>query len=104
MANGQEPETKASEAASRRESGLPGGGQGRIDEVGLSGVYPGSGPWPSGAIEIRFPATFVRGQTDAEGRQVEGGSELIYFERQTLLDGETLPSSGPAECQSRTKR
>jgi hypothetical protein len=43
MTNGQEQETKASEGASRRESGLLGGGQGRIDEVGLSGVYPGSG-------------------------------------------------------------
>jgi hypothetical protein len=102
MTNGQEQETKASEGASRRESGLPGGGQGRIDEVGLSGVYPGSGPWPTGAVEIRSPASFVHGQTDAEGREVEGGSELIYFQGQTLLGGATPPPSGPAHGQSKS--
>jgi len=95
MTNRQEQETKASEGASRRESGLPGGGQGRIDEVGLSGVYPGSGPWPTGAVEIRSPTSFVHGQTDAEGREVEGGSELIYFQGQTLLGGATPPPSSP---------
>lgn len=78
MTNGQEHGTKAFEGVSRRESGLPGGGQGRIDEVGLSGVYPGSGPWPTGAVEIRSPASFVPGQTDAAGRQVEGGSECMH--------------------------
>jgi len=103
MTNGQEHGTKAFEGVSRRESGLPGGGQGRIDEVGLSGVYPGSGPWPTGAVEIRSPASFVHGQTDAEGRQVEGGSELIYFQGRTLLGGPTPPPSGPAEGQSKTK-
>lgn len=103
MTNEQEREVKASEEGSRRESGLPGGGQGRIDEVGLSGVYPGSGPWPAGAVEIRSPASFVHGQTDAEGRQVEGGSELIYFQGQTLLGGATPPPSGPAHGQSKTK-
>ncbi len=78
-----------------RESGLPGGGQGRIDEVGRSGVYPGSGPYPSGPAVLRTPAEFVQGQLDAEGRPVEGGSELIYFGGQTLLGGATPPSSGP---------
>ncbi len=76
ITNGQEQETKASEGASRRESGLPGGGQGRIDEVGLSGVYPGSRPWPTGAVEIRSPASFVHGQTDAEGREVDTGVDI----------------------------
>ena len=40
MTNGQEQETKASEGASRRESGLPGGGQGRIDEGYSRGRAP----------------------------------------------------------------
>ena len=97
MTNEHELEMKASEQASRRESGLPGGGQGRIDQVGLSGVYPGSGPWPAGAVEIRSPASFVPGQVDDEGRPVEGGSELIYFEGRTLLGGATLQPSGPAQ-------
>ena len=62
MTNEPEREVEASEGESRRESGLPGGGQGRIDQVGLSGVYPGSGPWPAGAVEIRSPASFAHGQ------------------------------------------
>ena len=103
MANEHEPEMKASDGASGRESGLPGGGQGRIDQVGLSGVYPGSGLWPAGAVEIRSPASFVHGQTDDEGRPVEGGSELIYFEGRTLLGGATPQPSGPAQGRSKTE-
>ena len=103
MTNRQERKIQASEGPTRRESGLPGGGQGRTDEAGLSGVYPGSGPWPAGPVDIRSPASFVHGQTDAEGRQVEGGSELIYFQGQTLLGGTTPPPSGPAKGQSKTK-
>jgi Ala-tRNA(Pro) deacylase len=79
-----------------RESGLPGGGKGRIDEVGRSGVYPASGPFPEGAAEIKTPGAWVHGQRDESGREVEGGSEILYFERETLLGGETPPSSGPA--------
>jgi hypothetical protein len=101
MTNGQGQEMKVPEGASRRESSLPGGGQGRIDEVGPSGVYPG--PWPTGAVEIRSPASFARGQTDAGGRQVEGGSELIYFRGQTLLGGATPPPNGPPQGRSKTK-
>jgi hypothetical protein len=87
---------KPAPESSRRESGLPGGGQGRKDVVGQSGVYPGSGPYPSGPAEIRTPAEFVHGQTDAEGRPVEGGSELTYFEGRVLLGGVTPPPGGPA--------
>lgn len=70
---------------------------------GSPGSNPGSGPWPAGAVEIRFPASFVHGQTDDEGRQVEGGSELIYFQGQILLGGATPAPSGPADGQSKTK-
>lgn len=80
---------------SRRDGDLPGGGQGRSDEAGRSGVYPGSGHYPGGPAELRTPAEFVHGQTDAEGRPVEGGSELIYFGGKTLLGGATPPPSGP---------
>jgi len=81
----------------RRESGLPGGGRGRIDEVGHSGVYPGSGPYPDGEPEIRTPGAWVHGQRDAEGREVEGGSELTYLGNGTLLGGATPPPSGPPQ-------
>jgi hypothetical protein len=76
-----------------RDSGQPGGGRGRIDEVGRTGVYPGTGPYPPGDAEVRTPESFVHGQRDAEGRQEEGGSEPIYFNQETLLGGATPPSS-----------
>lgn len=82
---------KAEEA--RRESGLPGGGKGRIDLVEPSGVYPGSGPYPEGAAELISPAEFVHGQFDEQGREVEGGSGLIY-EEGILLGGEPTPPAG----------
>jgi Ala-tRNA(Pro) deacylase len=82
----------------RRESGLPGGGKGRLEMVELSGVYPGSGPYPEGKAELVTPAEFVRGQYDEQGREVEGGSEIIYFEGRTLLGGETPRPSGPAKA------
>lgn len=75
------------------ESGLPGEGRGRTDDVGKTGVYPAAGPYPSGPAELRTPADFVHGQTDAEGRPVEGGSGLTYFEGRVLLGGTTPPSS-----------
>lgn len=94
-ANRKKRVAKPSPEESRRESGLPGGGRGRKDVVGQTGVYPASGPFPSGPAELRTPAEFVHGQTDAEGRPVEGGSEVIYFQGQTLLGGMTPPSSAP---------
>lgn len=36
----------------KRESDTPGGGAGRKDEVGGSGVYPVSGPHPAGDAPI----------------------------------------------------
>jgi Ala-tRNA(Pro) deacylase len=87
---------------SRRESGLPGGGQGRVDAVGYSGVYPGSGPYPAGAAAVRTPGEFVHGQRDDNGNEVEGGGGLIFLEDGTLLGGAT-PPSGPAPPNRRTK-
>jgi hypothetical protein len=81
------------------ESGQPGGGRGRIDEVGRTGVYPGSGPYPPGDAEVRTPETFVHGQRDEEGREVEGGSEPIMTEDGTVLGGATPPSSSPPRGQ-----
>ena len=49
----------------RRESGQPGGGAGRRDEVGGSGVYPASaGNAPEGA-EIRTQAGWGQGERGA---------------------------------------
>jgi len=82
---------------SKRESGQPGGGRGRIEVVGHSGVYPGSGPYPKGEATVRTPGEFVHGQRDAQGHEVEGGSGLIYLEEGVLLGGETPPPSGPPQ-------
>lgn len=79
-----------------RESGEPGGGQGRIDEVGHTGVYPASGPFPAGQAEVRTPASFVHGQTDDHGRQAEGGSEPARMGG-AVLGGATPSSSSPPE-------
>jgi hypothetical protein len=55
----RDQETKADRGAPDPECGQPGGGRGRIDRVGHTGVYPGSGPWPPGEAEVRSPETFV---------------------------------------------
>jgi hypothetical protein len=93
--DGAAPSTAARAEAARRECGLPGGGQGRIDVVGHSGVYPGSGPYPEGEVAVRAPGEFVHGQWDELGREVEGGSGLIYREEGILLGGKTPPASSP---------
>jgi hypothetical protein len=80
-----------------RDSGQPGGGKGRVDEVGRSPVYPGSGPLPGGDVEVRTPGSFVHGQLDEQGRPVEGGSEIIMTEEGVVLGGATPPSSSPPQ-------
>lgn len=60
----------------KRESGRPGGGQGRRDEVGRSGVYPVSGPHPPGPAEIRTEPAWGQGERGAAGYEDHGGSEL----------------------------
>src|SRR4051794_27331136 len=77
--------------------GQPGGGRGRIDEVGRSPVYPGSGPQPSGDAEVRTPGSFVHGQTDEQGRPVEGGSEITMTPEGAVLGVATPPSSSPPQ-------
>ncbi len=75
-----------------RESGNPGGGAGRRDEVGPTGVYPMSAGIPKGKhLEIRTPAAWGQGERGAAGYDDSGGSELIYRDGQ-LLGGTT---SGP---------
>ena len=61
----------------KRESGEPGGGQGRVDEVGGSGVYPVSSmEGASGDAEIRGEMSWGQGEQGAAGYEDSGGSEL----------------------------
>lgn len=61
----------------KKESGLPGGGAGRRDEVGGSGVYPMSGPHPKSNAPIVTPASWGQGKRGAAGYEDHGESELI---------------------------
>jgi len=84
----------SSNADDRRESGQPGGGAGRRDEVGPTGVYPMSGGIPPGKHpEIRTPAAWGQGDRGAEGYNDAGGSELVMRDGQ-LLGGLTSGPSG----------
>lgn len=67
-----------------RESGLPGGGAGRKDEVGGSGVYPASGPLPAGDAEYRGQKEWGQGSRGPEGYEDHGSSELSYQRGQVL--------------------
>jgi hypothetical protein len=89
--------TAETESDSRRESGLPGGGQGRRDEVGGSGVYPISGGIPEGKhLEIRTPASWGQGERGAEGYNDSGGSELVMRDGQLLGGLTSGPGGEPA--------
>ena len=79
------------------DSGQPGGGSGRVDEVGRSPVYPASGPLPEGDAEVRTPASFVHGQFDEQGRPVEGDSGITMTGPGTVLGGDTPPSNSPPQ-------
>jgi len=59
-----------------RESGQPGGGAGRREEVGRSGVYPASGPWPEGDAPIVGEKDWGQGERGAAGYEDHGESEL----------------------------
>lgn len=60
-----------------RESGHPGGGQGRKDEVGRSGVQPASIPHaPRADAVIRSMAEWGQGERGAAGYLDHGESEL----------------------------
>jgi hypothetical protein len=85
---------KAEPIGDPRESGNPGGGAGRRDEVGPTGVYPMSGGIPKGKhLEIRTPAAWGQGERGAAGYEDSGGSQLIYRDGQ-LLGGTTAGPGG----------
>jgi hypothetical protein len=82
------------DARRRAESGEPGGGAGRRDEVGPTGVYPMSGGIPPGKHpEIRTPAAWGQGDRGAAGYEDSGGSELVKRDDQ-LLGGLTAGPGG----------
>ena len=65
----------------KRESGVPGGGKGRKDEVGRSGVFPvseseGAGP----DARVHGEMSWGQGERGAEGYYDHGESEISNFD------------------------
>lgn len=81
-------ENNPKSAPGRRDSGEPGGGQGRRDEVGHSGVYPPSAENIPPDAEIRMAGSWGGGDYNESG-----GSELVYRDGQ-LLGGLTAGPDG----------
>lgn len=87
---GRAPDGQA--APDRRESGEPGGGQGRRDDVGGSGVYPPDAENRPDNAEVRMAGSWGGGDYNESG-----GSELVYRDGQ-LLGGLTAgPDGAPTE-------
>ncbi len=64
-----------------RESGMPGGGAGRRDVVGRSGVYPESASErPSADAPVRTENAWGQGERGAAGYEDSGTSELASSE------------------------
>ena len=91
---------RAAKANRLRESGQPGGGQGRKDDVGRSAVYPMSGPHASGPVETRTAGAWGQGERGAPGSEDHGSSELTYERGQLLEALETHGDSLAAQPQA----
>jgi hypothetical protein len=79
---------EAGRARDERESGEPGGGKGRRDDVGASGVYPPGAERIPPDAEVKMAGSWGGGDYDESG-----GSELIYRYGQ-LLGGTTAGPDG----------
>jgi hypothetical protein len=75
-AGGGSPE----DARRHAESGEPGGGAGRRDEVGGSGVYPASAQNAPADAELQNQASWGQGERGAAGYEDSGPSELYFYE------------------------
>jgi hypothetical protein len=78
MAMSPEEQRRAAQQSQRDESGLPGGGSGRIDEVGRTGVYPlSSDEGAIGSAKVEPEEGFGQGDRGVAGYGDSGGSEII---------------------------
>jgi CBS domain-containing protein len=90
---------RGKERTRKREAGLPGGGAGRVDEVGRSGVYPMSGPHPSGDAPIISEPAWGQGQRGAAGYEDHGESETFMI-NVTPEKCRDLMTKDPVLCMS----
>ncbi len=69
--------TPVSESAEqKKDSGQPGGGAGRVEDVRGSGVYPASGPLPENNAPYRGQMSFGQGERGKSGYYDSGDSEI----------------------------
>ena len=73
-----------------RESGIPGGGGGRTDEVGPTGVYPASDPNAPEDAQAHGMASWGQGERGAAGYEDHGDSELSGLGEETDF-GSVIP-------------
>jgi CBS domain-containing protein len=92
-------------AVRKRESGTPGGGQGRKDKIEKSGVYPVSAAeGASPEAIVHGEASWGQGERGAAGYEDSGGSELIYLgDELGLIGGATEGESGAYKHQDAVK-
>ena len=79
----EKQENQEADADRQKESGQPGGGAGRRDEVGGSGVYPASADDIPADAEIRTPMAWGQGERGAAGYE-DSGSSGIHFTEEEL--------------------
>jgi len=87
MTNGQATKTNPEKADP--ESGTPGGGAGRKDEVGKSGVYPVSEMKDASAdAVVHGESSFGQGERGAEGYKDAGSSGVVYLDEEKNGEGD----------------
>jgi hypothetical protein len=79
----------------KRESGQPGGCQGRVDEVGGSGVFPMSASeGASDDAEVRGEMGWGQGERGAAGYEDSGGSEQGEIRPEGFTSGPAADAGG----------
>jgi hypothetical protein len=86
----------------KRESGMPGGGQGRKDKIEKSGVYPVSAMKDAKQdAMVHGESSWGQGDRGAAGYEDSGGSELIYRgEKLGVIGGGTEGESGAYKARA----
>ncbi|MGE5138271.1 MAG: hypothetical protein ACM3JD_02310 [Rudaea sp.] len=74
-------------AEKKKDSGSPGGGAGRVEQVRGSGVYPASGPLPEENAPYKGEESWGQGQRGEAGYGDSGDSELTSFGSVSDLGG-----------------
>ena len=93
MANAQAKQSQSDEQ--RRETGQPGAGAGRTDEVGKSGVYPVSemeGASPEAVVHGE--SSFGQGERGAEGYKDSGTSGIFFADEKNKDDEDNQQRGG----------